>query len=122
MFSGIDRGPSSVATQPLPRVGKGRRKGGPMRTPEEESETETKRSGRNIQGDANGLSCDASLGLIIRGDIRQIQKGLTDLEPMLGRNELRLVYKILYPGRLRIKREPITETDAEADGVTDGPS
>ncbi len=95
-----------------------------MRTSKSGNDTEDKRTGRNIQGDANGLSCDASLGLIIRGDVRAIQKGLTDIEPMLGRHELRLVYKILYPGRLRIKREPITETEVESvvDGVADGPS
>jgi hypothetical protein len=82
--------------------------------------SEEKRTERNIQGDTNGLSCDASLGLIIRGDVRQIQEGLSDIEPMLGRHELRLVYKILYPGRLRIKREPIADTDTDLDGISDG--
>lgn len=85
-----------------------------------ESDRDGKRTGRNIQGDANGLSCDASLGLIIRGDVRQIQDGLTDIEPVLSRHELRLVYKILYPGRLRIKREPITDTDIDTEVVSDG--
>ena len=89
-----------------------------------QEDTEHKRTGRDIQGDTNGLSCDASLGMIIRGDVRQIQNGLTDIEPVLGAHELRLVYKILYPGRLRIKREPITEPEVNSvvDGVADEPS
>ena len=85
-----------------------------------QEDTEHKRTGRNIQGDANGLSCDASLGMIIRGDVRQIQSGLTDIEPVLDTHELRLVYKILYPGRLRIKREPIADTDTDTEVVSDG--
>jgi len=91
-----------------------------MRTSVQESEAERKRSGRNIQGDTDGLSCNASLGMIFRGDVRQIQNGLTEIEPVLTRHDLRLVYKLLYPGRLRIKREPISEPDTEMDGVVDG--
>ena len=91
-----------------------------MRTPEINPKVDDKRTGRNIQGDTNGLSCDASLGMIIRGDVRQIQNGLTDIEPVLGNHDLRLVYKILYPGRLRIKREPIADTEADTDGISDG--
>ena len=83
-----------------------------------EGTSNSKRTERNIQGDTDGLSCDASLGMIIRGDVRAIQNGLTDIEPVLDTHELRLVYKILYPGRLRIKREPITDTDT--DGISDG--
>lgn len=75
-----------------------------------------KRAGRGIQGDVDGLSCDASLGIILRGDVRDIQAGLTDMEPVLGRHGLKLVYKLLYPGRLRIKREPIIEPDAVTEG------
>lgn len=91
-----------------------------MWTPEEKNKSDNKRTGRNIQGDTNGLSCDASLGMILRGDVRRIQNGLTEIEPILTRHDLRLVYKLLYPGRLRIKREPISEPDTEMDGVVDG--
>jgi len=79
-----------------------------------------KRSGRGIQGDTDGLSCDASLGTVWRGDIRDIQSGLTDMEAILERHRLRLVYKLLYPGRLRIKREPIVESDTDAEGEVNG--
>ena len=63
--------------------------------------------------DPDGLSCDVSLGLLLRGDIRQIQAWLTEIEPSLDRANVRLVYKLVYPGRLRIKREPIDDSDSE---------
>ncbi len=69
-----------------------------------------------ILDDPDGLSCDASFGAIVRGDVRDIQSWLTDVEPTFGKHRLKLVYKTLYPGRLTIKREAITDPDVVVDG------
>ena len=84
------------------------------------TEQERRRNGSGILSDPDGLSCDASLGAIVRGDVRDIQSWLTDIEPTFSRHGLKLVYKTLFPGRLTIIREAIVETDTVTEGERHG--
>jgi len=63
-----------------------------------------------------GLSCDASLGFVLRGNVLDLQAAISGIAPILKERCLRTVYSVLYPGRLWIKREPVTEpTQTEGD-------
>ena len=68
------------------------------------------------------LDCEASIGLVGRGNVKAIDRAMREMSPILERNNVRVVYKLLYPGRLWIKREPITgnEQELEMEGVVDG--
>ena len=57
------------------------------------------------------LECTASMGLICRGDVMKMADAMDDLNVLLEKYELKVVYKLVYPGKLRVVREPIVPGD-----------
>lgn len=86
-----------------------------------ESEQKRRRNGSGILSDPDGLSCDASLGFVVRGNVMNLQAAVEEITPVLKEWQLRTVYRILYPGKLWIKREPVTES-TQTEGDEDGDS
>ena len=78
------------------------------------------RSGRDTQGVLNGIDCDVSLAFVLRGVLNKIQHTATEIEQILKENDVRAVYRVLYPGRLWIQREPVTEQTNKNEGGMDG--
>jgi hypothetical protein len=68
---------------------------------------------------AKRLSCNASLAIVCKGELKNIESALDQIDTALEQNDLALVHKVLYPGKLWIKREAIVESEVDIEGERD---
>jgi len=84
------------------------------------SKVRQERSGA-ANDDLNDLSCDVSLAFVVRGALARVQQATDDIQQALDKNGLRAVYRVLYPGRIKVVRVPVSEstrTEREIDERT----
>jgi hypothetical protein len=56
------------------------------------------------------------MGVVLRGPLEDLQAVAKEIEQILISSNIRTVYRTLFPGRLWIRREPVTEITNENEG------